>query len=1088
MNRCIYLCILICISCGTRHEPLFQSLTSSESGIDFVNEVKDTRELNIINYRNFYNGGGVGIGDINNDGLPDIFFTSNMGDNKLYLNKGGLTFTDITESAGVKGSGSWSTGVAMADINGDGWLDIYVCNAGKGTSAQRKNELFINQGNLTFQESAGAYGLADPGITTHVAFFDYDKDGDLDVYVLNNSFIPVSNLGYRNLRHERDSLGGDKLYQNTNNHFSDVSDKAGIHSSVIGFGLGITVGDVNNDNWPDLYVSNDFYERDYLYINNQNGTFVEDLPGQMMHTSLASMGADMADVNNDGLADIFVTDMLPTDQQHLNQTMTWEGYDLYDFKVRMGFHHQLMQNALQINNGDSTFSEVARLAGLEATDWSWGALLSDMDGDGLKDLFVANGIGKDITDQDFLKFMADENRMEQVRRTRQFDFRELVYEMPTRPMDNFAFQNLGELNFKNVSSAWGIAGPGFSNGSAYGDLDNDGDLDLVVNNLNSTASIFKNLSDEQNENNYLGVNMQGDGLNKQGIGTTITIFYNGNRQVLQQMPNRGFQSSVDPRLLFGLGSVAEIDSMHVVWPDDRFATYYGLKANQYITVTHNEATRRWRKDIQPVERKLVSAHLPGLDYQHKENSFQDFDWEPLLKQKYSTRGPAVATGDINGDGLTDVIFGGAKGNQMQLFIQQSGKQFTQRKIHAFQNPASEIVDLEWVDVDNDEDLDLIAITGGNEFTRQDTALYDRLYRNDGKGNLTFDKSFPAIPSSGSCVAPADFDHDGDIDLFIGGALVPGAYGVVPDALLLVNDGTGKFSNQTNRFLTDRKIGMTRDAVWQDLNGDGYPELIVVGEWMSIQIFYNKEGKGLLSKKEIAHSNGFWNCIYPTDIHQDGDVDFIIGNLGLNTKWRADSVNRLRLYTGDFGSGASKSIMSVERDGKEYPLVLKHDLERQLPQIKKRFLTYSSYGDKEIREVFLPRELESAEVKTVVETRSCVLQNLGNDKFTLEPLPRLAQVAPIHAIVGYQPEKTGAAVYLLAGNFYDVTPETGRYDASFGTVLSHDPAGKLNAFPLSRWGSKLNGQIRALRVIAVAEETWLLAAPNNDTIQTFKFRE
>lgn len=1071
---------------------LFAELPSSETHIDFVNQVTDDKDFNIFGYRNFYNGGGVAIGDVNNDGRPDIFLVSNLGDNKLYLNQGNFTFEDNTAKAGVNGSKAWSTGVTFADINGDGFLDIYVCNSGNRESDDRSNELFINNGDATFTEQAEAYGLADKGFSTHAAFFDFDRDGDLDMYLLNNSFIPVGSLNYRNFRHERDKLGGHKLFRNEGNKFIDVSEEAGIYGSIIGFGLGITIGDVNDDNWLDIYISNDFYERDYLYINNRDGTFSERIKEEMQHISLSSMGADIADINNDGTLDVYVTDMLPGDDAHLKQVSSFEGYDLYQRKLDLDYHHQIMQNMLHVNNGDGTFSEVARMAGVEATDWSWGALIFDMDNDGLKDIFVANGILKDLTDQDFLRFMADQNRMDQKAAGKKFDYKEFLEHIPSRPISNYAFKNSGDLRFENKASAWGLEGPGFSNGAAYGDLDNDGDLDLVVNNENSAVSIFKNLCVEKNKAHFLRVKLVGQNKNKDGIGAKVKIYQDGNFQFLQQMPNRGFESSMDHVLVFGLGNHATpIDSVLVIWPDDKMQVVKNVTVDRQLIVEQAKADLRWTAPKNTGTKKpfIDITSRSGLNYRHQENEYVDYYRDPLIKQMYSTQGPGLATGDVNGDGMIDVIIGSPKGKSLKLFLQDRQGLFEERQQTSFETDSlSEIVNVILIDVDNDTDLDLFAVTGGNEFTADDPALLDRLYLNDGKGNFSKDERLPAIASNGSCVAASDFDKDGDLDLFIGGRMLPGRYGYSPSSYLYINDGRGAFKNYTKRFLKTPELGMVTDAVWIDIDQDSFPDLILVGDWMPVTILRNEAGKALVPFEiGLTHSEGWWNCIEAADLDRDGDIDFILGNSGSNSRIRADSLHPAELYINDFDkNGAVEQIITcVSQDGKNYPMVLKHDLEKQLPFIKKRFLNYDDYAGKNIHEIFTPAELKDATVKRVFVSSSSILINEGSGKFKLHDLPRIAQVSPVHAIETLDYDNDGVLDILLGGNFFDVLPELGRYDASYGLVLHGKGGSQFEPVMPKQSGFFMTGQVRKMSIVKRGDEDLVIVAKNNDSTQVFK---
>ncbi|MHC2990289.1 RNA-binding protein, partial [Pontibacter sp. HJ8] len=956
----ITLILATCFACSeqaAQEDALFEELDAAATNIDFINQVESSEEMNIFNYRNFYNGGGVAIGDVNNDGLADLYLTSNTKENRLYLNRGNMRFEDITGKAGVAGDQAWSTGVTMADVNGDGLLDIYVCNAGEVNGDNRKNELFINQGLSAegipaFKEQATAYGLDDEGYSTHATFFDYDRDGDLDIYLLNNSSYPVSQLGFTNLREKRDALGGDKLLRNDNGHFTDVSEAAGIYGSLIGFGLGITIGDVNNDNWPDIFISNDFYERDYLYINNQDGTFSEESKEWMPHESLSSMGADIADLTNSGYLDIFVTDMLPWDDTRLKRTSMYENYDLQQLKLARDFHVQYMQNALHLNNGDNTFSEVARLAGVHATDWSWGALIFDMDNDGLKDIFVANGIYQDLTDQDFVNFLGNEETMRRAMQGGGYSFnKELINKMTSTPIPNYAFQNKGNLQFVNQAKSWGLSKPGFSNGAAYGDLDNDGDLDLVVNNVNRPVSVYQNKASEKLQHHYLRVKLKGAQANLNGIGAKVYVHQPQKTVYLQQMPNRGFESSVDLTLVFGLGKEAEIDSVRIVWPDDKMQVLHQVKPDQELTLDYQQADQLHLPQTRQLPKPFYDATKSAkLDYTHVESNFVDYNRDAMLKQMLSTQGPALATGDVNGDGLEDVYLGGAAGGAKKLFLQQQNGTFKEGASRVFeQDLGSEDVAATFFDAEGDGDLDLMVVTGSNEFMSGSPELLDRLYLNDGKGVFTKEDRLPNLETNASCVTAADFDQDGDLDLFIGGRMVPGGYGYDPPSYLYVNDGTGHFKNYTKRYLPTNELGMVSDATWVDLNGDSYPELVLVGDWMPVTIFTNDKGRKLSAKTEIPNSAGWWNTIKPADLDGDGDLDFVLGNLGRNSRLRASPDHPVELYVHDFeGNGTLEQIINCPaEDGKAYPMVLKQDLQRQVPSIKKKFIKYADYAGKQL---------------------------------------------------------------------------------------------------------------------------------------------
>ena len=1093
-------CVGLLFSCAKTEDTLFESLPSSVTGIDFVNRSLERKDFNIFNYRNFYNGGGVAIGDVNNDGLSDIFVTSNFEDNKLYLNKGKMTFEDITVKAGIVGKKFWSTGATFADVNGDGLMDIYVCNS--GSRDQRGNQLYINKGIKngipSYKEQAKEAGLEDGGFSTHAAFFDFDRDGDLDMYLLNNSFTPIDKLGYMNLRNERDKLGGDKLFRNDSPttseiKFTDVSAEAGVFGSLIGFGLGITIGDVNNDNWPDIYISNDFYERDYLYINQKNGTFKEDLENQMPHTSLSSMGADIADINNDENLDIFVTDMLPGDDRRLKTTSIFEGYNLVDLKLKQGFWHQYMRNNLQLNNGDGTFSEVGQLAGIHATDWSWGALIFDMDNDGLKDIFVANGIAKDLTDQDFVEFLGDRNTMQQMLSGKKFDAKEFIDKISSVPIPNYAFKNTGDLKFANQTKSWGLEGPGFSNGSAYGDLDNDGDLDLVVNNINAPLSVFKNKTNEKTKNHFLTVKLKGTAKNLNGIGAKVTVYQQGSSKLLQQMPNRGFQSSSDHQMVFGLGEKATIDSIKIIWPDDKLQVLKNQKADQMLTLDYTNANQLF-KEIIRVKTPLfndISANV--LTYTHIESNFQDYDRDVLLKQKYSTQGPAMAVGDINSDGLDDLYLGGSAGQAKQLFIQQKNGKFTESKQIDFgMDVTTENTDALFFDADKDNDLDLFIVTGSNEFEENAPELHDLLYINDGKGNFKRDVRFPSIFENGSCVAAADFDKDGDQDLFVGSRMISGKYGMNPSSNFYINDGTGEFKNQSRRFMAEiNELGMVTDAEWSDIDKDGYIDLIVTQDWGQIVIFKNERGRKMTLASKIKDSEGLWNCIKPTDFDGDGDTDFIVGNIGDNSKLKVSPENPAFLHAKDFdNNGTIEQIIScLTEDGKTYPMVLKGELQRALPMIKRKYVKYTDYANQSITDMFTPEQMKDCVEKKITTTKTVFLINDGKGNFEMKALPIEAQFSRISAIETGDFDKDGILDILLAGNFYDVLPEWGRFDANYGLFLKGKGKGNFEVKKSSDSGFKTVGQVRKMyKLRGRANQEVVVLAKNNDKAQVFSFKK
>lgn len=1082
---------------NTGDEQLFTRILPENSGVNFVNQLDYEEEFNIYRYRNFYNGGGVALGDINNDGLVDIYFTSNMHSNRLYLNKGGFVFEDITEKAKVGGSRAWSTGVSMVDINGDGWLDIYVCNSGDVRGDNKQNELFINQGDQTFTEEADQYGIADQGFSTHGAFFDYDKDGDLDLYLLNNSYQAIGSFDLKvNLRNERDSIGGDKLYRNDGNHFTDVSVEAGIYGSIIGFGLGVTVGDINMDGWPDIYVSNDFFERDYIYINNGDGTFSERLEDMMECISAASMGADMADINNDTRPEIFVTDMIPQPDYRIKTKTTFDSWDSYKFSVDNGYYNQFTRNMLHLNNGDGTFSEIGRFSGVFATDWSWGALIFDMDNDGLKDIFVANGIAKDLTDQDYIEYFSNVRVMRQIITGDNVDFKRLIDAIPSEKIPNYAFKNTGKLHFINKAKDWGLGLPSHSNGSAYGDLDNDGDLDLVVNNVNMPAFIFDNHSVEKLPgHHYLKFILKGSEKNTDAIGTKIIVITNGERRYLEQVPVRGFQSTVDHRPNMGLGTMEIADSVIVRWPDDRITLLTNVPVDTTLTLSQNEGKivetpiDRRSESHETVLKDVTDADL--LDFTHHENDFDDFTRESLIYQMLSTEGPRMARGDINADGRDDIYIGGAKESPGSLFVQQSDGSFRITNQEIFDaDRISEDTDAAFFDADGDGDQDLYVTSGGNEFSSSSTALIDRLYMNDGRGN--FSRSDQILPTndfeSTTAVKPADFDLDGDIDLFVGVRLKPLLYGVPCNGYLLQNDGNGNFTDISGSAAPGLKnIGMITDMQWADIDQDGDPDMVIVGDWMPVTIFVNDTGKFQKQKTAgLENSNGWWNCLESADIDHDGDIDFIAGNHGLNSRFKASLQKPVSMYVNDFdNNGTVEQILTVYNGEKAYPLALKHDLVRQIPSLKKKYPNYVDYARQTITDIFTPRQLESAITLHAFEMRSSVILNDGNGNFHILPLPERAQFSTIHAVLVKDLAGESSPDLLVGGNLYDVKPEVGRYDASYGLLLEGNGDGTFRSMPSDKSGVLIKGQIRDIQNIQTSAGDLYIVARNNDHVVVLK---
>lgn len=1073
---------------------LFEEIPCKSSGVEFSNDLDFDEDFNVFTYRNYYNGGGVAIGDVNNDGLADLYFTANLGPNKLYLNKGDFKFEDVTEKSGTAGTRAWSTGVAMADVNGDGWLDIYVCNSGDISGDNKQNELFINQGDGTFSEQAEIYGLADQGFSTHAVFFDYDKDGDLDVYLLNNSYQAIGSFNkMQNERIKRDTVGGDKLFRNDNGKFIDVSETAGIYGSIIGFGLGITIGDVNQDTWPDIFISNDFFEKDYLYINNQDGTFTESLESSMRSISAASMGADIADINGDGLLDIFVTDMLPEPLPRLKQVTTFENWDKFQFNKTHSYHYQFSRNMLHINNGDGTFSEMGRLANMEATDWSWGALIFDMDNDGRRDLFVANGIYQDITDLDYLNFIDDEETKIKIISQDGVDYKALIDPIPINPIPNYAFRNLGDLKFENMAQAWGLGLPIHSNGAAYGDLDNDGTLDLVVSNVNKPAQIFRNQGKSLNPGQHsIQFQLIGKGKNTQAIGTQIRIKSGDKIFYAEQMPNRGFQSSVDPKITLGLGDLAQLESIEVLWPDGKFTELKNQSADKLLTLKWEEAT-----DL-PEGKSFFERHSgsqfekvenPGLEFIHSENSYVDFDRDRLTYFMFSTEGPAFAKADVNGDGLEDLFFGGAKTFSGKLFLaNRNGKYMESPQAEFMEDALSEDTDALFFDADADGDLDLFVTSGGNESGFGSPDLADRLYLNDGKGNFSKNPQagFASVFGSSSTVKPIDINDDGAMDLFVGGRLVPFTYGAPASSQLWINDGKGNFTEQSASIAPALKeLGMVTDAKILDWNGDGKNDLVVVGEWMAPTFFKNTGGK--LEKVEmpnLANLKGWYRVLEVGDFDGNGLPDLALGNHGLNSRFKASATSPVNMFLNDFDqNGAIEQIFTQKVGEVQVPYTLKHELERQVPGIKKKYIRYADYNNKSLEEIFPKDVIDKSIIQEVNNLESGILLNKGNGNFEWKPFPRMAQRSWTFAIQVIDINEDGKQDLILGGNLAQSKPEIGKFDASFGEVLLGKGDGTFNFSPNRENGLKLDGDVRAFSLLG---EKRILVVKNSAAAEIWNY--
>ncbi len=1083
--------LLITFSCKRQGEvkPLFQLIENS--GIEFVNKVQDNDTINILNYRNFYNGGGVATGDINNDGLADVFFTANQGSNKLFLNKGNLKFEDISAKAGFIDKQQFSTGVVMVDINADGWLDIFVCNAGSmHNAALRSNQLFLNNKDLTFTESAEKFGLKDSGYTTQVSFFDYDLDGDLDCFKIDNSPVPVNSLGYpkqRDVFAEKWNVpdylkgGGDHLYRNDGDYFKEVTQQAGIHGTLMSFGLGVTVGDVNNDNYPDVYVSNDFFERDYLYINQKNGTFKDELEQRMQHNSYASMGADFGDINNDGYPEIFTTDMLPADDYRLKTTLSFDDIDQYRLKERNGFFHQFLQNTLQLNDGTGKFKDIANYSGVSASEWSWGALMFDADNDGFNDLYVCNGIYRDLTNQDFLSFDANEIKGKIIA-TGQKNLSELVDRIPSIAVPNKMFRNLGNLKFEDKGIDWGFDRNSFSNGAAYADLDNDGDLDIVINNVNEPAFVFKNMTSKQAKNNFIGLSLKGTGKNTFAVGSKIAV-YSGNKIFSREViPSRGFQSSVDYKQNIGLGGIAEIDSLVIIWPDLKFTTVIHPELNKYLVYTQPAgAATTYSNSIKPTE-PLYEA-VPTVFEKHIDDDFTDFYRERGAPQMLSHEGPKATAADINSDNLDDIYIGGTIAKAGRLYVQNASGSFTLKGEPAFDQFRGFVDGATlFFDCDNDGDNDLLLCSGGNVAMPASRELQHRLFLNDGEGNFTISKAaFPSNKDNISVAVSNDFDRDGDLDLFVGARCVSGEYGLTPQSHVYINDGKGNFKDMpADKCKGVIDAGMVTGALWVNIDGDETKELVITGEWMAPQIFKYANNNFKVIKTNLNNKRGWWQTVAAADLNDDGRQDLIFGNIGENFYLQPDKKNPVKLFLNDFdNNGQTDKIITRSVDGKDKPVFMKTELESQMPILKKQNLRNADYATKSVYDLFNKERINEASIKEVNYTASCIAYNSSNGVFALQNLPTGVQLSSVKSVITADVNGDGKIDLITGGNEFGFQPQLGRLDASTGDILINRGKGIFFVLTQSQSGFILPGQVRDIVAVRRKDKTNFLFLQNNE---------
>jgi hypothetical protein len=1055
--------------------PLFTLLTQAQSNISFSNDLSEGPNTNILMYEYFYNGGGVAAGDLNGDGLDDVYLVANMTDNKLYLNKGKLEFKDISALSGAAGRpGPWKTGVTFTDVNGDGKLDIYLCYSGALPDHKRVNQLFINEGNDAqgiphFKDKAAEYGLATAAYSNQSYFFDYDRDGDLDMLLLNHNpkSLPILNeVSTAEFLKKDDVLMGTRLFQQTNGKFKDVTRQANISGSALSYGLGIGIADFNQDQWPDFYLSNDYNVPDYLYINQRDGTFKDQLRESIGHNSQFSMGNDVADVNNDGWPDIFTLDMLPEDNHRQKLLLAPDNYGKFELNLRTGFHYQYMRNMLQINNGNDTFSEVAQAAGISNTDWSWAALFADYNNDGWKDLLVTNGYLRDYTNLDFIKYMND--MVAAKGRLKREDVLEIVSHMPSSNVINYIFANHGGQQFSQTGKAWGFTKPSNSNGAIYSDLDNDGDLDLIINNINQPAFVYRNNRSEMEASHFLKVKLHGDGLNTQGLGAEVTVFTNGQSQVLYQSPSRGYLSSVSPVLHFGLGAITSVDSLVVKWNSGKKETVTHPATNAVIELFEKNAQQQTTKEKGlPAFFKEVKS---SVEASVSLSEINDFNRQPLLPYQFSYTAPCLAKADVNGDGKEDIFVGGGYQQAASLFIQTADEKFVRKPIPDFEKDKTQVdADAIFFDADQDGDADLYVASGGyHQFQPGDDLLEDRLYMNDGKGNFALSRSsLPSMKFSKSCVRAADINQDGKPDLFVGGRLIPGRYPETPQSFILINDGKGSFTDQTESIAPALKAaGMITDALFTDINHDKQNDLITVGEWAPVTVWLNQDGKLVNSTSQFfgAAQHGFWNRIATADFNKDGKPDFVVGNYGLNTQCKVSDEQPAELYFKDFdNNGMVDPVFCFFIQGKSYPYLTRDELLEQQGRFRQRFNSYASYADRTVSQIFSEEELKSATRLTANQLATGIYLSKG-DRYEFMPLPSEAQWAPVFSITVLDYDRDGKEDLLLCGNITKMKVRIGKMDANYGMLFKGDGAGNFSYIPQRFSGFKIQGDVRNVLAI------------------------
>ena len=1057
-------------------------LSPERTGIDFNNSIQESETVNHLYYNQLYSGAGVAIGDINNDGLADIFFCGNQVDDRLYLNKGGFQFEDITKKSRAASNSGWSWGVTMADVNNDGYLDIYVSRNGESMKPEdRKNQLYINNQDLTFTESAMLYGLADAGFSSQAVFFDMDNDGDLDMYQVNQ--LPDARLfrRYINIPKKREMYYKDKLYRNDNGKYRDVSEEVGISRDMT-YGLSVSATDFNNDGWTDLYIANDYDEPDAMYYNNGNGTFKNVIDERLKHISQFSMGTDTGDVNNDGLVDLITLDMAADDHYRSKTNMGSMSTDEFNKLVNSGNHYQYMTNTLQINSGLGSFSDIANIAGIAKTDWSWAGLLVDLDNDGFKDIIVSNGVKKDVRNNDFLTGLYE--KLE----TDSQDFFSMAKLAPSVPLSNYAFKNKGDLKFEKVAEKWGFSTPSFSSGMSYGDLDNDGDLDIVINNMEAAAFVYEN----KTNGNFLKIKLKGSEHNKLGYGVKAIIQHNGKTQTAENTVTRGYLSSVESGLFFGLGKDVEIEKVEVVWPDGRVNVFNNVSANRTLTAKYSKANLGV-KELEETKTLVseIEATKVGINYSHKENEFDDFTEEILLPHKLSQNGPFSATSDVNGDGLEDLFIGGAAGQSGLLYLQKQGGSFKEGLSQPWQlDLASEDLGVLFLDIDGDSDQDLYVTSGGNEFKSGDSLLKDRLYINNGLGEFTKSQNaLPNIYESTQCVKASDIDNDGDLDLFVGTRLISGKYTFPATSYILINEN-GKFKKASSETAPDLKnIGMVTDAVFTDIDQDDDDDLMIVGEWMEITVLTNDDGKFVNSSQKfgLKDTRGMWWSITASDLDNDGDDDYIIGNLGLNNKFKANKEHPFKVYANDFDNNGTNDIVLAKYYKDDYvPMRGRECTSQQMPFVAEKFKDYHSFASSKLLDILPEQKIDDAMVYEINNFESIILINDGSQLSRI-PLPNEAQVSPIKSSLVFDINKDGHLDIVTVGNHYGVEVETTRYDAGFGAVLLGDGKNNYKFIPPQQSGFYTPQDSRDIKKVKINNKDFFIVANNNSSLSFFSLQ-